>query len=196
MKKNIVIFLYFCLIALCSNSCSEDYTPKPRGYFRIDFPKHSYKVFENDSFPYSFEMPDYSVAQTYAGHEKQPFWLDIVFAKYLAKIHLSYFKVNKNLGSYLEDSRTLAYKHAVKADAINEKLFIDPTKKVFGVLYEISGNSASSIQFYATDSTKNFLRGSLYFFAQPNKDSLLPVVNFLREDVVKFIESINWKSTK
>ena len=45
-------------------------------------------------------------------------------------------------------------------------------------MYDLKGNTASSLQFFVTDSTRNFLRGSLYFNAEPNKDSLAPVMDF------------------
>jgi gliding motility-associated lipoprotein GldD len=93
----------------------------------------------------------------------------------------------------LEDSRELAYKHTIKAESINEKIFLKPGRNVYGMLYEIEGNTASSVQFYLTDSTKHFLRGALYFNIQPNKDSLAPVINFVKEDIKILMETFKWK---
>jgi gliding motility-associated lipoprotein GldD len=61
------------------------------------------------------------------------------------------------------------------------------------MLYNIKGNTASSVQFYLTDSVNHFLRGSLYFDVKPNKDSLAPVINFIRGDIEHFMESFSWK---
>jgi gliding motility-associated lipoprotein GldD len=94
----------------------------------------------------------------------------------------------------MEDARSLAYKHTVKADAIDERIFSNSEKKVYGVLYDIRGNSASSIQFFLTDSTKHYIRGALYFRVEPNKDSLAPAVDFFTKDVIEFIESFEWKT--
>ncbi len=105
---------------------------------------------------------------------------------------ISYKPVNNNLNKLVEDARTMVYKHTVKADAINESRFRTPYN-VSGVYYEIGGNAASSVQFFVTDSTQHYLRGALYFNAQPNKDSLAPVVAFLKDDVVQLINTLHWK---
>jgi gliding motility-associated lipoprotein GldD len=65
---------------------------------------------------------------------------------------------------------------------------------VFGLVYEISGSdAASTYQFYLTDSTKNFVRGALYFDLVPNNDSLAPVIDFLKKDVEHMITTFRWK---
>ena len=113
--------------------------------------------------------------------------------KYKARIHLSYLDVAGNLNVMIEDTRSLVYKHTVKADAIDEQVFSNPQKKVYGILYDIKGNSASSVQFFLTDSVRHYIRGALYFRCEPNKDSLSPAVDFFRKDVVAMIESFEWK---
>jgi gliding motility-associated lipoprotein GldD len=107
-------------------------------------------------------------------------------------IYLSYKKINQNLPDLIEDSRNLAYKHSIKADAIDESLIRDPERNVYGIIYDLKGNTASSIQFFVSDSTNHFLRGSLYFNTQPDKDSLAPVIRFVREDVIHLINTIKW----
>jgi gliding motility-associated lipoprotein GldD len=123
----------------------------------------------------------------------EPCWMNVEFKPYKSKIHLSYKPVNQNVSKFIEDAHTLAYKHAIKADAIEENLITDEKRKVYGLVYEIKGNAASSVQFYVTDSLKNFLRGSLYFEVQPNKDSLAPAIDFFRKDILHLIETLKWK---
>jgi len=101
--------------------------------------------------------------------------------------------VNQNLNEFIEDSRDLTYKHTIKADAIQETVYTNPELEVHGILYDVKGNAASSIQFYLTDSNEHFLRGSLYFNVQPDKDSLAPVISFFREDIIHMVESFAWK---
>lgn len=110
-----------------------------------------------------------------------------------AKIHLTFSFLNKNLDTLIDDSHTLAYKHTVKADAIEKIAYFNDTTKVYGLLYNLKGNVASPVQFYMTDSVKHFLRGSLYFNSTPNKDSLLPSVEFIREDIKHIFETLEWK---
>ncbi|MDE5612858.1 MAG: gliding motility lipoprotein GldD, partial [Odoribacter sp.] len=59
--------------------------------------------------------------------------------------------------------------------------------------YFIEGNTASSTQFYVTDSVKHFLRGALYFKQHPDKDSLAPVIHYLRQDIVNLMETVRFK---
>ena len=105
---------------------------------------------------------------------------------------MSYKKVDDNLLKLTEDSRSLAYKHSIKADAINERIFVNSEKKVYGTIFLIDGNSASPLQFYLTDSTKHFLRGALYIREVPNIDSIRPVIEFLTPDVIHLIETTEW----
>lgn len=185
------------LLLLCSSflfsSCESEFTPKPKGYFRIDFPKKDYVTY-NTACPFSFELPTYCNALPYAGAQQEKCWMNLDFPKYRAKIHLSYFDIKDDLTKHLEDSRSLAYKHTVKADGIEETPFLNPVKKVYGLVYSISGNAASSLQFYITDSTTHFVRGALYFTASPNCDSTAPVLKFIKADVTRMIETFEWKN--
>ncbi len=197
MKKHIKkrIFLNACLIVVLlvfASSCKHKGTPKPRGYFRIAFPEHNYQSFEGD-YPYSFESPVYAKVVQDKERNAEKYWVNIVYPQYKGVLHLSYKEIDNNLQLLLEDSRKLAYKHSIKADAIGEKLFMSDSTKVYGILYDIKGDAASAVQFFLTDSVKHFLRGSLYFDAIPNKDSLAPVVNFVKEDIMHLMETVQWK---
>jgi gliding motility-associated lipoprotein GldD len=182
-----------CILLLYGiTACQDNYSPKPNGYLRIDLPEKSYLLL-TQKLPYSFEYPQYGIVSIDSDKNAEPYWINIEFPQYKGKIHLSYKKINGNLPELTEDARKLAYKHAIKADAINEYIIEHSKQKVYGILYEIKGNTASSVQFFVTDSSRNFLRGALYFSAQPNKDSLAPVINFFRKDIDHLIETFNWK---
>ena len=114
------------------------------------------------------------------------------FPDFKATLHLSYFPLNKNLYEHTEESRALAYKHSIKANAISEQPFIDRKNNVFGLVYDYEGTTATALQFYLTDSTTHFFRGALYFDTEVN-DSIAPVSNFLQEDIKYLIESFRWK---
>jgi gliding motility-associated lipoprotein GldD len=93
----------------------------------------------------------------------------------------------------VQDAFTLSYKqHTYKASAIENETFSTPNG-VEGVYFTLKGNTATSNQFFATDSTRHFLRGALYFGATPNEDSLAPVNAFLREDLKHLIQTLRWK---
>lgn len=187
-----VALVILCFIMLVT-ACHPDYTPKPRGYFRIEFPEKKYVHFSNPGCPFSFDIPDYGIVIPDSGRFAEPCWMNLVFEVFNGEINMSYKPLNNNLNKFTEDSRTLVYKHTVRAEAIDERLISDPANNVYGLLYEIGGNAASSVQFYVTDSTSHFLRGALYFNVPPQSDSLAPVIEFIKEDVKHMIQSIRWK---
>lgn len=174
-------------------SCDGDYTPKPRGFFRIELPEKSYVLYNPFDCPYSFEYPSYARVETDSGSNSEPCWINIDYPQFQAEINISYKPVTGDLENYLEDSRTLAYRHTVRAEAINEKLIETENPEVHGIYYELEGNTASAVQFFVTDSTRHFLRGSLYFNVAPQRDSLNPVIDFVKEDIVHMINTFQWK---
>lgn len=174
--------------------CSSSETPKPRGYFRIDFPNKSYRLLDS-IYPYKFMYPAYTKIVDDKSWNAEKYWINIDYPGYNARIHISYKDASGKLDSLFEDSRKLTYKHVLKADAINEKVFSNPKSRVYGIMYSIKGNAASSWQFMVTDSSKHFLRGALYFAVTPNKDSLAPAIDFIAEDMIHLIETLEWKDT-
>ncbi len=181
---------FYSLIA-----CGSDYFPKPRAYFRIDLPEKNYRHLDS-IYPFSFDYPVYSsISQDKnSPHEKN--WININFNDFKGSLHLSYKRVDGNLVKYMEDSRTMAFKHIPKASAIDNRLIINKKARVFGLIYEISGSGAASpYQFFVTDSLNHFLRGALYFNIVPNNDSLAPVIDFLKQDIEHLIKSFEWKES-
>ena len=173
-------------------SCDRSYTPKPSGYARIETPEKSYTLYTGQEF-FQFEIPGYAHVETDSSRGAGSGWINVVIPQLNGKIHLSYKPVTDNLGNYITDCRTLVYKHTVKAQGIEESPFIHREQRQFGMVYDLKGDVASAVQFFVTDSTHHFLRGSLYFNCNPNRDSLNPVIEFLREDIIHMIETIEWK---
>ncbi|TCC93997.1 gliding motility lipoprotein GldD [Pedobacter frigiditerrae] len=194
MKKAIFILLVLAsAIAACTGD--ETFTPKPKGYFRIKFPKKEYRVYDAGC-PFTFEYPVY--ANLVSDNEKnaQPCWLNMQFTEFNGNLHLTYHGVlsEKDYNNMTEAARTLAMKHTIRANAIDQKLINFPDKKVYGVYYAIEGNTASSVQFFLTDSVNHYFRGALYFNERPQYDSIQPVVKFIKKDIDKMIETFRWKN--
>ena len=190
-KKHILFFLVPLLTLFFS--CHNHYSPKPRGYFRIDLPKHVYRTFDS-TYPYTFSYPVYAKISNDPLSPGQKYWMDINFPAFRATLHISYKTVDHNLRKYLEDSRKMVVKHIPKANAINDSLIEDPQRNLFGMAYDIEGTGvASPYQFILTDSLHHFLRGALYFHVEPNNDSLAPVIRFIKQDIRHFIKTLKWK---
>jgi gliding motility-associated lipoprotein GldD len=184
--------LLFTLIA-----CNSDYTPKPRGYFRIDFPRHEYQSFNQPEFPYSFEYPVYGKIvrdTTFFGDKPEnPYWINVDFPRFHARIYISYKQVEGNFDKLRDDAYKMTYKHTYKASSIEDSMIHTPLG-VNGVFFNVSGNAATAKQFFVSDSTRHFLRGALYFDTTPNSDSLSIVNDFLQLDMNHIINSLRWKN--
>jgi gliding motility-associated lipoprotein GldD len=187
------------LILLSILGCREVNVPKPRGHFRIKLPERSYVQFNESAgsktnIPLEFEYPAYGHLTFHEEKGSDPGWFNIEFPAYKAKIYLTYKAVKNDLDSLLDQSYDLNVKnHVSKADAIKEQVFSNKQNKVYGILYDLKGNTASAVEFYVTDSVSHYLRGSLYFASEPNADSLAPVIDFFREDIMHLIETLKWK---
>jgi len=198
-RRSKVCLLIFLVLTVLSYSCREVSIPKPKGYVRIDLPEKKYIVFDQTSaktkgMPFYFEYPVYGRISFQKENKTQPGWFNIEFPEYKAKIYFTYKDVISNLDSLMEQTYKLNIKsHIAKADAINQQVYNNQENKVYGILYDLKGNTASAVQFYVTDSINHYLRGSLYFSAEPNADSLAPVIEFFREDIVHMIETLKWK---
>ncbi|TFF36505.1 gliding motility lipoprotein GldD [Mucilaginibacter psychrotolerans] len=186
----------FSLIILVISACGgqPDYSPKPRGYFRIVYPKKEYQAY-TEGCPFTFDYPKYSSIEPDKSRGAMPCWQNIQFTQFNATLHLSYQPVTsqKEFNELIEDAHKLSFKHTVKATSIDEGVIAYPAKKVYGIYYTIDGNAASSAQFFLTDSTKHYLRGALYFNSEPRLDSIQPVLDFLKKDVDVMIKTFKWK---
>ena len=193
--RNIIITIVTAATVLIAISCNHEnnYLPKPRGYFRIDLPEKGYTKVDTIE-RYSFECPHYAIITPdfYSPDEKN--WINIEMPTFKGSIHLTHKNVNNNLGEYLEDVHTMVTKHLQKANGVHDSLIVNEEHRVYGMFIEMDGKGvATPMQFYLTDSTKNFVRGALYFNFKPDNDSMQPVINFIREDIDHLINTFEWK---
>lgn len=197
-----VIYFFLAVLIVTAAACQQQgFTPKPRGFFRVDFPKKEYRLFDEPGYPYSFEYPVYAniVKDTlfFDAKAENPWWINVDFPQFNSKVYMSYKTVGaqNSLDKLINDAFKLTYKHTLKAESINEEEISTPNH-VHGLFYEVGGNAASAKQFYVTDSFHHYLRGALYFYAPPNADSLAPMHKFLQEDMWHLVETLKWKANK
>jgi gliding motility-associated lipoprotein GldD len=200
MELKRIALLAIAVLFLAACSSTPDYSPKPRGYYRIVFPEKSYRKFDT-IYPFTFIYPKYAYIEKDMHpqqHDKllnMKYLLNMQFPQFNGTLHLSYETITspKVFNELTEDARTFAFKHTVKATGIDEGIIRNRANKIYGVYYTIDGNAASSIQFFVTDSTKNYLRGALYFNTPPRLDSIQPVLNFVKKDIDTMLKTFRWK---
>lgn len=190
-----MIRIVVCLvIALACFSCKDDPIPKPSALLRLEYPAPQYQRTSVD-LPFTFEKNNLAdsignirvLSETSKG-------IELVYPVMKGTIYLTYKTVtDSNLRDLLMDAQNITQKHTVKADEIVEQPYLDEQNRVYGMFYEVGGNAASQSQFYVTDSTRHFIQGSLYFYAKPNYDSILPAAYYLRNDIKQIMETIRWE---
>jgi len=217
MQKTIRAHYFLVLAAVFLIACNSTYTSKKKGYFKIDFPEKKYVLFDEPGFPYSFEYPVYAKivkdSTYFDANPENEYWRNVDFSQFNAKIFLSYkqiggnalYKVRKADGTYkdslgvneydriINDAFNLTNKNDDIATKKNDSLF-KTANNISGLLFKLSGDVATQRQFFMTDTTKNFIRGALYFYATPNADSVKPVVDFLQKDIDHLISTFKWKN--
>lgn len=179
MISSIVIFF---------TSCKEDVLPKPKAQLRLEYKNPKYTI-TNNNCPYHFEVSIQSVAST-----NNKCWMNIKYPTLDAQVNLTYRPVENNLKELFIEAEKLTFNHAIKADAISSIPFVNREKKLYGAMYEVTGNAASPIQFHITDSTKNFITGAVYFNVQPNYDSIAPAIAYLQKDIQHLMETLEWQN--
>ncbi|MFM9055552.1 MAG: gliding motility lipoprotein GldD [Bacteroidota bacterium] len=185
-------FLFFACV-IWFTSCKEEVNvPRPRGYLRIELPVTRFNSFDPASCPFKFDIPDYAIPVEDTNALAEPCWWYLVMPKFNAQLYLTYKPVKGDFAKYLEDTHTLVYKHTSRASSIDEQV-VAFRPGVGGVLYTLGGEAASATQFFVTDSVNHFLRGALYFNTAPNADSLAPVQEHIRNDVLTMLKSLEWK---
>ena len=184
-----LLFVFVILSTIILGSCQdENYSPRPSGYFRIDMNNHEYQS-SSTACAFSFEYSKYAKLLL---KDKERCWYNIYYPKHRATIYLTYVSLNNDLKTHIDQTQKLTYEHQIKASKIDRSPVLYPEKKVFGLKYRLSGEVASSIQFYLTDSTDNYLRGSLYFDTYVNSDSLKPVIDYIDIEIQHLIDSFSW----
>jgi gliding motility-associated lipoprotein GldD len=167
--------------------------PRPRGYYRIELPEKSYRDYES-ACPLKIQLPEYSRVEIFRDRmSSDSCWFNVYFPKFNARVHCTYVPVHDNMDKLLHDAYGFAAKHEMKATALKRTPINDDDRQVYGIVYDIEGEAASQLQFFLTDSTQHFFRGSLYFFNEPNPDSIAPVLDFLRADIMHLTRTITWK---
>ena len=194
MKHNVFVVLAVILLS-CGGSSSSVFYPKPKGFNRIDLPKHTYQTLEG-KYPYSFEYSKNAEILPDQSPGAEPFWILVNYPNLGAKIQFTYKPLNgdlRKLDEHVGDAYKLASKHQVRATEQREQVMhLKNGKNV--VVIELEGEVPSHFQFYATDTSKHFLRGAVYLNKATLNDSLKPIVEYLKVDSKRILETLKWKN--
>ena len=186
--------IFICVGLITFAACKTDFMPKPKGYNRIVLPENEFQVLP-DSFPYRFEYSKHALILKDSSWIAEPYWIDIYYPGFEASIQVSYKPVMESqqlLREYIATAYKLTSKHQVKAYAIDEAVIETKMGKTV-VIAELKGEVPSQYQFFTTDSVNHFLRGALYFNTATQNDSLAPVIEFVRDDIIHLLNTLQWQ---
>ncbi|SCY76728.1 gliding motility lipoprotein GldD [Flavobacterium caeni] len=190
MTKNTITYGLIGIVSLLVSGCKDEVLPKPSSQLRLDYPEAQYARFENQC-PFAFDMNANAVIQQKSGCD-----FEINYPKMKATVYITYKPVQNNLNVLLRDAQKLTYEHVIKADDITEQPFLNHDERVFGMFYQVNGNAATNAQFYVTDSTRHFIDCSVYFYAKPNFDSIMPAASYVKNDMQRLMESLKWRAER
>ena len=177
-------------------SCKKNnYYPKPTAYSRIDLPEHTYAPIVAE-LPYRFEIAETAILRKDTAWNAKEYWTEIYYPEHEASVQLTYYDLKNDLKftqELFKDAYTLTSKHQVKASAINETLIRTKNGKM-ALIAELEGDVPTPFQFVITDTLNNFLRGALYFRTATKNDSLAPVIDYIKEDLVHLLNTTEWKT--
>lgn len=185
---------YFAIILLATGCASPEppENPKPKGYFRIEVPEAAYQTLDT-TLPFRFDYSQYAVCK----FERKPentIWLYLSYPQFNADLNITYLKLHNDLHERIIAENELITNHYKMADDVEYSIIDAPEQHIFGQIYDIRGKSvACPLSFWMTDSVQHYFRGSLYFNHAPNNDSVQPLIDFIREDVLQLIETFEWK---
>lgn len=197
MKKPVASILICVAAALFFTGCEKNYLPKPIGYNRLELPEAEY-VRLPDSLPYSFEISKHAQLLDDTSAINERYWIEIYYPLLKSNVHITYKQIGNNqklLKEFLDDAYTLTAKHQVKASGIDE-IITKTGKGETAVIAELEGEVPSQFQFKITDSTKNFLRGALYFNTKVHNDSLAPAIEYMKKDIMHMINTFEWRGNR
>jgi gliding motility-associated lipoprotein GldD len=185
--------LLFIPVLLGLIACEETYLPKPPGYNRIDLPAHGYQKL-SDGYPYQLEYSKYSQVEADSFNLEEDNWINLHYVDFEAKVHLTYKEIDEEISfqKLSNDAFKLTAKHQMKAYGIQESVALTP-EGYTGVIAELTGEVPTQFQFFVTDSTKNFLRGALYFNTAMKNDSLSPVIEYIKVDMAHLMNSVKFQ---
>lgn len=188
-------FILLLLGSLMVISCEAPGPPIPRkhGYPRIQIPQVTeYEQFDNDICPFTF---DYPAGGNITRNADDSCWVDIHFPSHSLKWHITYRHIPSSqipLEGHLEEHRKLIYKHGKKATQIKTHELITPSAK--GVWYEVYGNVGTPAYYFMADHDQEHLfMMSFYFNTALKNDSLAPVISFMKGEVMKMAQSLEWE---
>ena len=193
MKSYRNITLLGILSCLAYYSCEAPLVSRPEGYYRIDLLPSKFNRVEV-SCGVTLEKPNHSRLEIVDSDKSgDACWFNLHFTQHNARLHITQVEIHDNLINLMEDAQEMVFSHDIKSNGISRIRIIEKERKTNGVLYHIGGPVATPIQFFVTDSTDHFIRGSLYFNHAPNPDSTAPVVAKMMGDIERVMRSISWE---
>ncbi len=183
--------LTYSLLVFFLLGCEETFTPKPKGFNRIDLPEAKYQRIGTE-YPYQFE---YSTLASIEEDDSEDYWINLNYKDFDAIVQLTYKDLTdpKNEAEIImNEAFELTKKHMVKAYSIEESLIGMKNGQVASVA-ELEGEVPTQFQFYTSDTTTHFFRGALYFNTALKNDSLAPVIEFIKKDIVHMLNTFEWK---
>ena len=189
MNKIISLLLIFFSIFY---SCIDSNLPKQSAFLRIEFPEPNYIAPNEIKLPIDFYY-NLSAADINVTNSKQ-FSLNYPKMNLIVDMSLNKITKREDLENNFRDFSLKLETHTKKSNGIFIREYEDLNNRVYAKIFELRGDVASPIQFYLTDSTSNFINGSLNLKFKSKYDSIFPTIQYVKNDILVLVESLNWNT--
>lgn len=183
----LIYALLLLLVSIIICNCTVRSDKRQQAYLPL-MPQAVYSL-SPDSLPFRFEVSDqasFSSRKT----KKGEYFCDVDYPALQAHLYCTWHEITPERFSQMaEESHKLAYQHSLMAETIQEKMYVNDSLKVYGILYDIAGNVATPVQVGLTDSVSFFFNASLYFNTTSTSDSIAPVLEYVRKDIRRMMET-------
>lgn len=186
-------------IVSCQSGEQGSFSPKPRMYPRVVLPDPAYQLVDPEwdcGFVFKKSTHAEIIERNTFFNEAIPFecWFDLHYASLDASIHFTYYPIGDDYSyqNLANESFKMVYEHSAIASGIDESPIVLDGRES-GMEFNLAGPVASPYQFFLTDTADHFLRGAVYFNAQPNPDSIAPILDYIMTDIDTLLKSFRWK---
>ena len=175
------------ILASCAGSDERTSVPRRTAYPRPQLPDTAMVLAADAPLGFRVNAEAEAVAP-------RPGWLDIVYPRLGASVHVSFTPTDTSAVASVRENRMERLMLNIGDSHATNTEFVNPAG--FDVLLTEAEGSLTPLQFLATDDSAWVVSGAVYF-ADPKAaaavDSMRPIVKALRRDLLEALKSLNYK---
>jgi gliding motility-associated lipoprotein GldD len=113
-----------------------------------------------------------------------------------ANIYATWHRITpEKIYQFTTEAHRMAFQHTDVATDIKQQFYMNASQRNYGIIFTLEGKVATPLQIALTDSNRYFFNASLYFDQTSYHDSLKYIVDYLRIDLLKIMDTFELQSS-